>query len=129
MTERIGPAASAAQAGWHEYPPDHPPRLDVVDPATWDADGPAGPDGRATGSGPRCCTPTWPASAPARCSTIGDTDLMLACVQAYNDFLAEYASADPSRFIPIMALPMWDMELCRAGDRPRASGSATRASS
>ena len=37
VTERIGAAASAAQAGWHEYPPEHPPRLADVDPATWDA--------------------------------------------------------------------------------------------
>ena len=35
---------------------------------------------------------------------------MLACVRAYNDFLAEYAAVDPRRFIPIMALPMWDMD-------------------
>src|SRR4051812_12089219 len=34
---RIGPAASAAQAGWREFPPNHPPRLSDVDPATWDA--------------------------------------------------------------------------------------------
>ena len=32
--------------------------------------------------------------------TLGDGELMLACVQAYNDFLAEYASADPRRFVP-----------------------------
>ena len=35
-TERIGAAASAAQAGWREYPPDHPPRLTDVDVATWE---------------------------------------------------------------------------------------------
>src|SRR2546427_521977 len=44
--------------------------------------------------------------------TLGDSELMLACVRAYNDFLVEYASADLRRFVPIMALPMWDMELC-----------------
>ncbi len=43
--------------------------------------------------------------------TMGDGELMLACVQAYNDFLAEYSSAAPDRFIPIMALPFWDLEL------------------
>jgi predicted TIM-barrel fold metal-dependent hydrolase len=39
---------------------------------------------------------------------------MLGCVQAYNDFLTDYALADPSRFIPIMALPFWDMDLTEA---------------
>ena len=34
---RIGPAAGAAQAGWNAWPPDHPPKLDLVDEATWDA--------------------------------------------------------------------------------------------
>src|SRR5690242_3832550 len=33
---RIGAAAAAAQAGWKEFPPDHPARLSDVDPATWD---------------------------------------------------------------------------------------------
>ena len=42
---------------------------------------------------------------------IGDVELMLGCVQAYNDFLTDYASADPNRLIPIMALPFWDMDL------------------
>src|SRR6201982_18346 len=37
-TDRVGAAASAAQAGWNEFPPKHPPSLDVVDRATWDAD-------------------------------------------------------------------------------------------
>ena len=42
--------------------------------------------------------------------TIGDGELMLACVRAYNDFLAEYSSVAPDRFIPIMALPFWDLD-------------------
>ena len=30
--------------------------------------------------------------------------------QAYNDFLAEFASADPKRFIPIAMVPFWDLD-------------------
>src|SRR5579859_6233419 len=33
---RISAAAGSAQAGWNQYPPLHPPNLDVVDRATWD---------------------------------------------------------------------------------------------
>jgi predicted TIM-barrel fold metal-dependent hydrolase len=44
---------------------------------------------------------------------MGDPDLMMACVRAYNDFLADFSSVDPRRFVPIMALPMWDMDLCQ----------------
>ena len=53
---------------------------------------------------------------------------MLACVQAYNDFLADYASADPHRFIPIMALPFWDMDLT-GREMSRCVDIGTRASS
>jgi hypothetical protein len=49
-----------------------------------------------------------------RLLTLRDPEIMLACVQAYNDFLAEYASVDARRFVPIMALPMWDISLCQA---------------
>src|ERR1700737_1338442 len=35
--QRIAPVASAAQAGWGEFPPDHPRRWSDADPGTWDA--------------------------------------------------------------------------------------------
>jgi predicted TIM-barrel fold metal-dependent hydrolase len=35
---------------------------------------------------------------------------MLECVQAYNDFLVDWSSADPNRLLPVMALPFWDAE-------------------
>lgn len=37
------------------------------------------------------------------------TDVALACVRAYNDFLTEWCSADPGRLLPIMSLPFWDL--------------------
>jgi uncharacterized protein len=39
---------------------------------------------------------------------LGDPELMLACVRAYNDFLIDWISPDPRRFIPILATPFWD---------------------
>jgi predicted TIM-barrel fold metal-dependent hydrolase len=39
-----------------------------------------------------------------------DPGLMLACVRAYNDFLIDWISPDPRRFIPILATPFWDVE-------------------
>ena len=109
--ERIGAAASAAQAGWREYPPDHPPRLADVDVATWE------PTARLArmdeyGIWAQVLYPNVAGFGAGKLLTLGDPELMLACVQAYNDFLAEYSSADPRRFVPIMALPMWDIDLC-----------------
>ena len=34
-----------------------------------------------------------------------DPALMIACVQAYNDFLTDWCEPAPNRFIPITALP------------------------
>ncbi|MBW2293516.1 MAG: amidohydrolase family protein [Deltaproteobacteria bacterium] len=38
-----------------------------------------------------------------------DPELMLECVRAYNDFLLEWASADPARLVPVMSTPFWDI--------------------
>jgi predicted TIM-barrel fold metal-dependent hydrolase len=41
---------------------------------------------------------------------IADDELKLACVRAYNDFLHDWASADPRRLITVMATPFWDVD-------------------
>lgn len=41
---------------------------------------------------------------------LGDAELMLTCVQVYNDWQTEWASADPRRLLPITSLPFWDIE-------------------
>jgi predicted TIM-barrel fold metal-dependent hydrolase len=41
---------------------------------------------------------------------LGDAGLMLACVRAYNDFLLDWVSPDPRRFIPVCATPFWDVK-------------------
>jgi len=40
---------------------------------------------------------------------LGEPELMLECVRAYNDFLIEWTSADPGRLVPVMATPFWDV--------------------
>ena len=39
-----------------------------------------------------------------------EPELMLECVQAYNDFLAEWCSEDPRRLVPVAAMPFWDVQ-------------------
>jgi len=39
---------------------------------------------------------------------LGEPELMIECVRAYNDFLLEWTSADPARLVPVMASPFWD---------------------
>jgi predicted TIM-barrel fold metal-dependent hydrolase len=44
-----------------------------------------------------------------RVRTIPDEEVRLACVTAYNDWLAEWASHDRDRLLPIAGLPLWDV--------------------
>ncbi len=39
-----------------------------------------------------------------------DPELKLTCVQAYNDWQTEWASADARRLLPITSTPFWDVE-------------------
>jgi predicted TIM-barrel fold metal-dependent hydrolase len=50
-------------------------------------------------------------------------EFALACVQAYNDFILEWASADLRRLIPIMMMPFWDIDASIAEmERNRSRG-------
>ena len=39
-----------------------------------------------------------------------DPALVLECVRAYNDFLVDFSSYAPGRYIPLMTVPFWDMD-------------------
>ncbi|HVN29327.1 MAG TPA: amidohydrolase family protein [Candidatus Binataceae bacterium] len=41
---------------------------------------------------------------------LNDPDLMLTCVQIYNDWQTEWASADLRRLLPITSIPFWDVD-------------------
>jgi predicted TIM-barrel fold metal-dependent hydrolase len=47
-------------------------------------------------------------------TTRGPEDLRLACVRAYNDYLAEEWSGVSSRFVSQCLIPIWDVELAVA---------------
>ncbi len=109
-TDRVGAAAGAAQAGWHQYPPQHPPSLSVVDEATWD------PTQRLArmdqyGIWAQVLYPNVAGFGAGKVLALGDPELMLACVRGYNDFLTDFSSIDFKRFVPITALPFWDPAL------------------
>nr|WP_311984689.1 amidohydrolase family protein [Parafrankia sp. CH37] len=63
---------------------------------------------------PRFCGQTF---AEAR-----DTDLALACVRAYNDWMIDEWCADSGgRLIPLCLIPLWDAELAAAEVRRNAA--------
>jgi predicted TIM-barrel fold metal-dependent hydrolase len=118
----LGPAASAAQAGWKDAPPQHPPRLGDVDPVVWrNVDRLKLMD--QYGIHAEILYPNIAGFGAGRFTNLGDMELALALLQAYNDFLTDWSSADPARLIPIMAVPFWDIDLSIAEmERCRANG-------
>jgi len=110
--ERVFPAVSSAHAGWHEYFPDVPKRLSEVNPALWRA------EDRlklmdAYGIHAQILYPNIAGFGAGRYLALEDPALMLACLEAYNDWLTDWASVAPNRFIPQMAVPFWDLEACK----------------
>ena len=101
--------ANYAVAGWPEYMPSHPLTLEEADPAAWRS------DERLQrmdeyGVHAQVLFPNLLCFSVATFMELGDADLMLSCVQAYNDFSTEFASQDPTRLLPLTCLPFWDVD-------------------
>jgi predicted TIM-barrel fold metal-dependent hydrolase len=108
-TERQIPAGATAVAGWPEPFPSIPKNLDECPPAAYDA------KARLEymdeiGAWAMALYPNIGGFGSESFLGLDDPELMLACVQAYNDWLIEWISPDPRRFIPVMATPFWDVE-------------------
>ncbi len=101
------PIGHTAVAGWPEPFPAAPTGFSEVPPAAYDA--------RARlaymdqiGIWAMALYPNVGGFGNEAFLGLGDPELMLACVQAYNDFLLDWIEVDPRRFIPICATPFWD---------------------
>ena len=96
-----------AVAGWPEPFPAAPRRFEEVPKAAWDAKARlAYMD--SIGVWSMALYPNVGGFGNEAFLRLGDPELMLACVRAYNDFLIDWISPDPRRFIPILATPFWD---------------------
>ncbi|HEX7096601.1 MAG TPA: amidohydrolase family protein [Acidimicrobiales bacterium] len=98
-----------ATAGWSKPFPDGPPTLDDCHPASWD------PVARLryldeAGIWAQVQYPNVAGFGSQRFLSIRDDELKLICVRAYNDFLRDWASADPRRLITVMSTPFWDVD-------------------
>jgi uncharacterized protein len=107
--DRVGPVAGAAQAGWPEYPPNHPPRWEDADPATWEAKARlARMD--SYGIHAQILYPNVALFNSSLLQAVDDPELMLSYVRAYNDWQTDWSSEAPDRLIPMTSLPFWDLE-------------------
>ena len=104
----ITPVGHTAVAGWPEPFPAAPRNMDEVAKATYDAGARLEYMDRV-GIWAMALYPNVGGFGSQAFLGLKDPELMLACVRAYNDFLLDWISPDPRRFIPIMATPFWDV--------------------
>lgn len=107
--KRIIPVGVTAVAGWPEPFPAAPKNMDEVPAASYDS--------RARleymdtiGVWASALYPNIGGFGSESFLELPDAELKLACVSAYNDWLLDWCEPAPQRFIPIMAIPYWDVE-------------------
>lgn len=104
----VAPGA-VSLAGYDGYPPNQfPPTYDDINPAAYDARARLAHMDRE-GIHAQVLYPNVGGFGSQNFLDLENAALKLACVRAYNDFLTEWASADPSRLLPVCALPFWDV--------------------
>jgi predicted TIM-barrel fold metal-dependent hydrolase len=120
--EKVIPVALLAQAGWTEFPPDHPPGWTDVDPATWDAVPRLALMDRY-GIYAQVLYPNVALFKSAMIQGTSDTEFMCRLIEAYNDYQTEWCSAAPDRLLAITVLPFWDLDATiREMERCSAAG-------
>lgn len=103
------PAWTNSQANWDMPPPSHPRVLEEVHPSNYD------PVARTAalddfGVASQVLYPNIVAFHLQAILSVDDPAFAVACMSAYNDYAVEFAAAAPGRFVPIMALPFWDLD-------------------
>ena len=107
--ERQIPVGATAVAGWREPFPSIPKNLDECPAAAYDAKARLAYMDEI-GAWAMALYPNIGGFGSETFLGLGDPDLMLSCVRAYNDWLIEWIEPDPRRFIPVMATPFWDVD-------------------
>ena len=103
------PVGATAVAGWPEPFPSIPKNLDECPPAAYDAKARLAYMDEI-GAWAMALYPNIGGFGSQSFLGLKDPELMLACVRAYNDWLIDWISPDPRRFIPVMATPFWDVD-------------------
>jgi predicted TIM-barrel fold metal-dependent hydrolase len=98
-----------AQAQWHEFPPSHPRTLSEAFLPAVDATARLAYNDEV-GVHYQVLYPNILGFHSHVFLKNMDPALATECVRAYNDWLVEWASADPKRLIPMMMLPFWDVD-------------------
>jgi predicted TIM-barrel fold metal-dependent hydrolase len=105
---RIGSPGPSSLAGWDGVVPDGPRTFDQIHPSMYDA--PA----RLRfmddhGIDAQVLYPNVGGFGAQMFRRMGEPALVDECVRAFNDFMVDFARADPNRLIPVMSTPFWDV--------------------
>ena len=107
----VGAPGFTTMAGFNGSIPDSPMGFDDIPKSSWDAhERLAHMD--AEGIHAQVLYPNVGGFGSGGFLALQEPELMLECVRAYNDFLAEWCSADPNRLVPVAAMPFWDVNEC-----------------
>ncbi|MEO8697068.1 MAG: amidohydrolase family protein [Acidimicrobiales bacterium] len=98
-----------AMAGWRDVFPNSPATLDECHPASYDA------AARVkymddNGIWAQVIYPNVAGFGSQRFLQIKDDELKLICVRAYNDWLRDWVSVDPKRYVTVISTPFWDID-------------------
>ena len=98
----------SAMAGWTDFPNSVPKTMEDTIPSSYDATERLAYMDEA-GIWAQVLYPNVAGFGSQGFLMSSDEELKLLCVRAYNDFLVEWCSAEPTRLIGVMALPFWDV--------------------
>ncbi len=105
----IASVGHTAVAGWPEPFPSSPKNMDEVPAAAYD------PTARLAymdevGIWSQVMYPNVGGFGSQGFLKMGDAELQLACVRAFNDWLTDWCSTDARRLLAISATPFWDVD-------------------
>ena len=105
----LTPVGVTAPAGWPTHPPDYPKTYGQVHPGSFRADARLEYMDEAR-IWAQVLYPNVGGFGSENFLVLGNEELKQLCVSVYNDFLLEWASADLTRLLPVVATPFWDIE-------------------
>jgi predicted TIM-barrel fold metal-dependent hydrolase len=106
---RLSPVGVTAPAGWPLFPPQYPDRYEDCHPGAYDAAARLRYMDEA-GIWAQVLYPNVGGFGSEHFLRLEDPELKQICVESYNNFLLEWASADPRRLLPVVATPFWDVD-------------------
>lgn len=104
----LGPG-NVSHAGWPEFTPSRPSTWDDIDVACYDAAERSKWMDRH-GVSAQVLYPNLVAFEGHAIMALQEPELKYAIIRAYNDYVSDFASRAPGRFLPIASLPFWNRD-------------------